>query len=352
MFQSWGQMGIFKSDFYKSTLSMVNPVMAPKLYNFMMHGGKVGTLDWTGSAELQRRHQHWAETIGGAGDIQLRSMNWRESFLYWGSYPVAWSDMASSTILWNAKYKNVMAELQTWPIEQAHTEAVRLADYAIRMTHGSTAITSRPEFMRSTNTMTRYLTSLYGFFNHVFNRFYRMAWKTKDLYTDKNVSWKEFAKGHGELASDFMMYIVLPSAVEAMVVEGLMTTDWDDMGWGELLGNGMIHTVGASVPIVREVVHAVGSGHDPTIGLLGTAAKGYTDLVRSANPNKEVWDVGKIIQNVSTVAGISTGLGGTQPGRWARFMYDLSQGEQDPSQPSDWYRAFRSGNIEPRRGAH
>ena len=182
-----GEAGIFKTDFYRQTLRMINPITAVPDYNFMMKGGKVGTLDWDGSAELQRRHQHWAETIGGAGDIQLRAMNWRESFLYYGSYPVAWSDMASSTILWKARYDKTMTELQTWPIEQAHTEAVRLADYAIRMTHGSTAITSRPEFMRSTNVMTRYLTSLYGFFNHVFNRFYRMAWKSKDLWTDKDI---------------------------------------------------------------------------------------------------------------------------------------------------------------------
>jgi len=353
LFQSWGQAGVFKPDFYKSTLAMVNPITAPKHYSFMMHGDKVGTLDWEGSEELQRRHQHWAETIGGAGDIQMRELTWRESFLYYGSYPVAWSDMASSTILWKAKYDKTMTELQTWPIEQAHTEAVRLADYAIRMTHGSTAITSRPEFMRSTNTMTRYLTSLYGFFNHVFNRFYRMSWKSKDLFSDRwanRIGNKEFAKGFSELTGDFMMYIVLPSAVEALVVEAFMTQDWDEMGWGELLGNGMIHTVGASVPIVREVVHAVGTGHDPTIGLLGTAAKGYTDFFRQVNPNKEVHDVGKIIQNIGTVAGISTGVGGTQVGRWGRFVYDFMQDEQTPSGPADWYRAFRSGTIEPRRG--
>ena len=35
--------------------------------------------------------------------------------------------------------------------------------------------------MRSQNPFATNLTSLYGFFNHIYNRFYKMAWQGKDL---------------------------------------------------------------------------------------------------------------------------------------------------------------------------
>ena len=53
-----------------------------KNWKWITEGGKVGDLEWTGSAEIQRRHQHWAETIGGAGDIKMKKMNARETMAY------------------------------------------------------------------------------------------------------------------------------------------------------------------------------------------------------------------------------------------------------------------------------
>lgn len=352
--QSWKEAGMLKPDFYKATQELF--ISTPKAmmadHDFIMNGAKIGNLEWEGSTELQKRHQHWAETIGGAGDIQLKKMNAREQFLYYGSYPVAWSDMFSSKILWKAKYDKTMRETgNSLPLEEAHLDAVQQADYAVRRTHGSTSITSRPEFMRSQNVFNRNMVSLYGFFNHVFNRFYRMGWEGKDLAQGTargEKSFKEFAKGSADLTSDFMMYIVGPALVEALVVEGAMSMNWDDMGWGELIGKGMIHTVSASIPLVRDIVHATVTGHDPSAGLLGATYKGVTDFGRQLG--KEQWDVGKTLQTGITMMGITTGLGSAQLGKWARFTYNYLEGEERPSGAGDWYRAFRTGTTLPRKG--
>jgi len=352
LLQSWKEAGILKEDFYKSMVLLSTPGVRDKYVKFMMEGGMVGDLDFKGSGTLQRRHQHYQETIGGAGDIQLRSLTLREKSLRIGSMPVAMSDMYSSQILWHATYTKIMDKLDgTMSIEEAHVQAEEQANYAVRRTHGSTAITSRPEFMRSQSAMTRYLTSLYGFFNHIYNRFYRMAWTAKDLRYDwwhQEKTRTEVLKGAADLTTDFMMYIVGPALIETIVVEAAMSADWEDMGIGDLLQKGMVHTVSASVPLVREVVHAVVTGHDPAAGLIGTAMKGFTDVARDWT--KEEMDNGKAIQHGLTLLAISTGLGSTQVARWARFFYDLQTGEQEPQDFEEYYRAFRSGSIEMRKG--
>ena len=39
------------------------------------------------------------------------------------------------------------------------------------------------------------------------------------------------------------MYIVVPSMVEGLVADAVMSADWDDKTWGEIAGNSMLHTV-------------------------------------------------------------------------------------------------------------
>jgi hypothetical protein len=352
--QSWKEAGIFKPDFYKAAVDLFrsNQATMDRNWTWISEGGKVGDLDWTGSAEIQRRHQHWTETIGGAGDIKMGKMNLRETMLYYGSKPVAWSDLVSSKILWKARYDRVMREnALNMPVEEAHEIAVEMADKAVRRTHGSTAITSRPAFMRSQNPFATNLTSLYGFFNHIYNRFYKMAWQGKDLVQGTvrgELSGKEIIKQSADLTSDFMMYIVVPSMVEGLVADAVMSADWDDKTWGEIAGNSMLHTVSASIPLVRDVVHAVNSGHDPAAGLLTATYKGVTDFARQVS--KEEIDVGKGIQAGNTLLGIFAGLSSTQLGKWQKFMYNYATGEEDPQDMEEWYRAFRTGTTKPRKG--
>jgi hypothetical protein len=352
MVQSWQEAGIFKSDFYKSMTILSNPVTRGDAVKFMMEGGKVGDLEFKGSGTLNRRHQHYQETIGGASDVQLKRMTVRERALQIGSSPVAWADMYSSQILWHAKYTKIMDELNgSMPIEEAHVIAEEQANYAVRANPRIDGYYSRPEFMRTQSAVVRNLTSLYGFFNHIYNRFYRMAWMSKDLGQDLwrgDISKKEFMKGAGELTGDFMMYIAGPAFIEAVVVEGMMSADWDDMGWGEIMGKGMTHTVSASVPLVRDVVHAYVTGHDPAGGLIPVSMKGFTDLARDFH--KEEIDMGKVIQHMTTLSGIMTGVGSTQAGRWARFLYNWQSGEESPSDFEEYYRAFRSGTTQMRKG--
>jgi hypothetical protein len=260
---------------------------------------------------------------------------------------VAKSDLWASQTLWLAKYREVMNKSEHLKIEDAHTEAVDMADRAVRRTHGSTAITSRPEFMRSENAFMKSVFSLYGFFNHIFNRYYRMSWKSVEAME----KWKRgepIASDVFNLAADFTFYVGIPALIEEVV-----TPLFDDErhSWAYRLTVPLLHPTFAAVPIVREIAHAVYTGHDPAFGIMASGMKTFTDMARGLKKGPDFYNFGDQLQHIIALNGMATGLGSQQLGRWTKFLYNyfLTRSEQ-PKTPEEWYRAFRYGTArEPRR---
>lgn len=331
-------------------LWQASPEVMKSNSKWMMEGGKVGSLDWKGSGELQGRMQHWQDTLGGATEI----INWdlslmaraRLSALQKGAWMVAKSDLWASKTLWLAKYREVMEDNPHMTIEKAHSEAVDMADRAVRRTHGSTAITSRPEFMRSENAFAKGMTSLYGFFNHIFNRQYRMAWKSRELMS-KVKAGEPVAKDVWDLTTDFMLYVGFPAFIEEMVTP-LFNDEKHSLGYRLFMP--LLHPLGASMPIVREVAHAVYTGHDPAMGILTSGVKSFSDMARGLKKGPDFYNFGDTLQHAIALGGVSFGLGNAQAGRWAKFGYNyfVTKSEQ-PKSFGEWYNAFRYGTARERR---
>jgi len=229
--------------------------------------------------------------------------------------------------------------MKTMPIEQAHTDAVTMAERSVRNAHGSTAITSRPEFMRG-STLSKGVTSLYGFFNHVFNRYYQMAWRSKEML-EKAGRGDPIKQDVADLSNRFMLYMVGPILAEGVAELGLKK----DESWPEWLWHSAAHTVTGTIPILRDVVHAALGGRDPSTGIWGAGGKAITDFVRDFGAKKKM-EAGAVIQHGITLSGIATGVGSAQIGKWGRFMTDYTQRKTVPRGEGDVYRAFRRGRIE------
>ena len=157
----------------------------------------------------------------------------------------------------------------------------------------------------------------------------------------ENYLARKLLKQSADLTSDFMMYIVVPSLVEGYVAEAVLTGDWDDKTWGEFIAHSMIHTVSASIPLVRDVVHAVTSGHDPAAGLLWASYKGITDFTRQIG--KEEIDVGKGYSGWKYFAWVMfADCLVLSFGQWQKFMYNYTTGAEDqPETMEDWYRSIQ-----------
>lgn len=355
--QSFGEVGPVYMAKAAFDLYRTNKDLMTTNNKFMMEGAQIGNLDWKGSGTLQGRRAHWQESFGASMDKITGHMNLGERSAYWGSMGIAVSDLAASKILWLAKYREVMdklkpkdtAELARYKVEEAHTEAAIQANQAVRRTHGETVITSRPQFMR--NPAWRNLTALYGFFNHIFNRYYRMSWQTAEMFKHpKDVT----AKDVRQLAGAFFLNVVVPAAFEEWATA--KATD-DEHGLIYHGVHALLHPVWSAVPLVREVMSAVSMGADPGFGIMQGGMKAFTDMVRIGGKLQKKGeigreDVGDVISHGNNLIGLAFRLPFTdQLGKWEKYAFNYFN-RIEPA-PQNW-REFRlmvhRGTIrEPRR---
>lgn len=331
-----------------------------------------GTTNWKWaieqSSELQRRQQHWWETIGGAEDAMLRKMSLRENMLYYGSKPVALSDMLSAVPTWIAQYEKTFRDFEAnrpdlSPTE-LHAEAVQWADRAVRRAHGSTAMLNRPEFARG-GALARYLTSLYGFFSHIYQRQYELAWKIKDQWLGTETEAKLEAKDYTAM---LFTYVIAPAIIEELV-SSVTTPAKDqkkDYGIADLAAE-VLHSsvdpktyikgISASVPLARDLVHGALTGHSPSTGLMASAFQ------EVAKVNKDLWDSrtytdpegsARFLEHFITLGGIATGITNHAEGRWARGIAEYVSGVEKPRElTGPWdalaklKRMLHYGSMEP-----
>lgn len=294
------------------------------------------------SQELQRRHSHFMETLGGAADTLVPEKGFaslRQTVNYYASYPVAMGDLASAVPTWLAEYTRQIEEGAT------HGDAAYMGDRAVRRAHGSTAITNRSAVMRG-GAYSPWLASVYGFFNHIMNRQYEMLWKSGEMLDmikdgDKSAAMKA---GAGLTASLFA-YVLAPAIIEELV-QPQQSQPGDS--WGKKAAKGLTFTLAASWIGIRDLANAILNGRDPTIGLLGSQFKPVTDTFRDLAKDQPLSKAhaGKLIRDATTLAGVSTGLVPAQAGRVAQFTYGVGQGTERPKGPWGWMTGMRYGTID------
>lgn len=307
---------------------------------------RTGETNWkfaiSTSEELQRRHQNYVETLGGAtGLLQPRSgfASFRSTVQRFSAAPVAASDLLSAVPTWLAQYEKSLGE------GLSHGDAVYDADRAVRRAHGSVAITNRSSVMRG-GAMAQWFASVYGFFNHIMNRQYELLWKSGEALGEaKAGNYREAMSQAPELTSMLFAYVLAPALIEEMVTP-LMSDDKES--WGKKAAKGVAYTLGASWVGIRDIANAILNGRDPTIGLMQTSAKTLTDFTRDLGKkapfSKE--HAGKVVKDGATMLGGLTGVVPAQAGRVAEFGLNVSTGHDKPKGPWGWLTGARYGTIQ------
>lgn len=293
------------------------------------------------SQELQRRHQNYIETLGGAAHElmpQGKYMSLRSTIQSLSAKPVALSDLLSAVPTWLAQYEKTIGE------GSSHGDAVYMADRAVRRAHGSVAITNRSGVMRG-GAAAQWLASVYGFFNHIMNRQYELLWKageTMDLA--KKGEYREAMQRAPELTSMLFAYVLAPALIEEMVTPLAST---DNESWGKKAAKGIAFTLGASWIGVRDVANAILNGRDPSVGLASTALKTVTDLARDLAKDRPLSKehAGKVIKDGATLMGTLSGVVPAQAGKVAEFAYGVNQGTERPNGPWGWLVGSRYGTL-------
>lgn len=288
------------------------------------------------SEELQRRMRHYQETLGGAQEKVQGEYSLRDFIQRAGSFPVAMSDLMSAVPTWMAKYEAEMNE------HGVNGDAIFAADRAVRRAHGSSVITNRSAIMRGGPLMS-WMTSVYGFFNHIMNRQYELMWKAGDtLDLVKQGEYSDAMKQVPHLTAGLFSYVILPALIEEMVTP--LTSDKNE-SWGKKAAKGLAYTVSASWIGVRDIASAMLNGRDPSIGLLSTTYKTISDLGRDLAKDRPFskQHAGAVIQHGATAFGAATGLMNAQVGKSGKFIYDYATGQERPKGPWAWLSGLRFG---------
>lgn len=328
------------------TTALINSMSEVGAVNFMREFKNVitdlpqGRENWKmameKSEELQRRMRNFSELIAGHGsEINLRgarsnSASFREFMMSAGATPVSLSDLASAVPTWLAKYKDGIAE----GLDEGR--AVSDGNRAVRRAHGSSVLSNKPSIAR-TNALGATFSSLYGFFSHMQQKQYELAWKARDTWKDK------FGKGTGDtedttrhipdLVKGFFSFIVLPAIIEELVTP---YTNSEKDSWGVKAAKTLGLGVSASFIGVRDFVRGLINLRDPSAGLIGTSLKAATDLGRDLSHGKKAFSkdkMGNLIEHAFALTGVLSGLTNAQEGKVLQYLYNFSHGREHPKGP-------------------
>lgn len=288
------------------------------------------------SEELQRRSRNWRDTTVGANKEAISQSTLRETILEIGTTPVALSDLLSAVPTWLAAYNKAIET-------EDHGTSTYLADRAVRRAHGSTAITNLPAIARGGG-LNSWISSLYGFFGNQLQRRVEIAWDMAKA--TRSIKAGEIGQGMKlvpKITGDVFAYVILPSLIEEAITSQLSD---DHKGLIQRGAETIINGMASSFIGIRDLVHGVTSGHEPSVGLISAimhdSANTYHDLARGRQMfNKE--HMGNTIQHTVTFLGEMTGLVNESEGRALHYLYDVSTGQQRPRNTGDVIRGLRHG---------
>lgn len=285
------------------------------------------------SLELQGRHEYLNPST--AIDHIMGERNYARMMANAGTWGVATVDLASAVPTYIAKREQVLARELAAGTEpkEAYAKAVSLGELAVRRAHGSTRITSRPEFQRRQG-LSRWVTSLYGFFNHIYQRQYELAYRS--AAATKNLMAGDIQAAKADipaLARMSIAYVILPALIEELVSPSTHGKDSDKEHWLGMKGTKAItHGLSSSVPVARDMVHGLMSGHEPSLGLFSTAMNDAFNLPRDIMKGKEAFQerhAGAVMEHSAQMAGLLTGFP-VQAGKMAKFYYNWTHHREHP----------------------
>jgi len=297
----------------------------------MMQSNERGESNWKfvaeKSEEVARRHQNAMEQVSGAQESTLEGPSIRQTMLRLGTAPVAFADALSTRPLWLAYYRDGLEK------GMPEGDAIDVADRAVRRTHGSSAITSRPQVARNWP----WVASFYGFVNHVFQRQWEVGWQIRDTLTGK-----ETAPGtKGNIAAGIFSYVLFFGAIDYLVSE------YDDKDtWSKQAGKAILTGLTSPLWGIREAVQAAMNNGDPSWGLASTDLKEVTQTLKDLNV--KAWSKdrrGKTIKHLTDAFGALTGWTNAEMGNLAEFIVDLNSGKAKPRTASEWWRGLTRGEV-------
>lgn len=251
---------------------------------------------------------------------------------------IAMLDMASALPTWMGAYHKGMAPVEKGGKGLSEQDAIYFADKTVRNAHGGTgvkdlaAVQRGPEFFKL-------FTMFYTFWNHNVNRLMDTGRLAADART-----WKDSQQA----ATVIMRFLIYTLGVQTM--HHMLHPQKDDEGethWLAWAGKEFVSAAFAGVPILRDLSAHYLSGKDysvtPAASMVDAIGKSGVDAANALTGQETD---PKALKHTVTTAGYLFGLPLGQVSSTTQFLWDVSQGKQDPQDLQDWWNGILHGKID------
>jgi hypothetical protein len=280
----------------------------------------------------------------GALSAVEKGKNTVTRFAYYG---ISMLDMASAMPTWVGAYNKALAPEAKGGLNMSEAEAIYYADKAVRNAHGGGGTKDLASIQRGSETQKLLLTMFYSFWNHFYNRqrdIVRRAAALPETYaTDKAQAAKDF----GMVLSRSFFYFIAPQLIHAALKPAPQGSSDDEnmVLWAaEEIGLGLM----SGIPVLRDIGNSMFTGRDytatPAAQIITNAAKSFSDANHwlKGEDVSDKW-LKHAIENSGYVFGLPTG----QASSTVQFLWDVAEGDQSPSDLSDWWSGVVYGKMKP-----
>lgn len=258
----------------------------------------------------------------------------------YGTMGVSMSDLASAVPSWIAEYRKQLAGGAT------EGDAIDRADQAVREAHGSSALTNKPEIMRSKNAFAQAMTQFYGFFNEMLQKVFEMGWRGKEAFGSAWDGNFDSAAKNGARAANIMTRVVMAGLIE----EAVSGQGDPKEGWLAKTLKGMLHAFGSTLPVVRDLVQAITSNRDPQGSLFAAGIKSVSDISRDLESKKagnRVW-AQRFGRDLAMMASTVSGVPLKHPVSAGQFLYNYYEHREHPTSPLNFAQGLARGTAQRR----
>lgn len=304
------------------------------------------------SDELGRKWVSLTERAYGAQDlISLRTRpSWTNIMQWGGSAPLTFFDMMSSIPLFLTVYKDALAKGADEGL------AKYLGDKAVRQTHGSSAISNRPQALRSHNAVANAFTRFYGFYNENFQNLYKAGWQVNDSAKAIKVGdWATASKNLSAAAMGMFTAGIVPSLMEYATTANAPGSNeresWERFGINLLTNAPFASTIG-----LRDILPAI-INREPQTGVAGSIIQDIADPIndlipdrhgniRAMTPAKQ----GQVLKDFILLSSLLTPVRTNMTeANAAEFLWNYYHGREHPRGPWETAIGLRRGTL---KGPH
>lgn len=250
---------------------------------------------------------------------------------------IAMLDMASALPTWMGAYHKAMAPAGKGGLDMNEADAVYFADKTVRNAHGGTGVKDQAAVQRGPEFF-KLFTMFYTFWNHNINRLMDTGRMAGDART-----WRDT----GKASTVIMRFLIYTLGIQTM--HGLLHPKKDEEGethWLAWAAEEMGAAAFSGIPILRDLAAHFITGKDysvtPAAGMVDAIGKTGIDVAHALT-GKETDP--KVLKHSITTAGYVLGLPLGQPASTAQFLWDVTEGRQQPQDAADWWHGIIHGDM-------